>query len=203
MIFRLHEVLPKKLSTIFGWYEVLPKNKLSTIFRLHEVLPKNLSTIIIIYSGYPLHRSVFQWGPAKIMYNTVTIQYNAIRYDTREASSYQNTRLRWAIRYRPVLHASPTIVIFDFKRKLVVNSDACADIFPRCCQDGVLMATMRCAKRHARGLRLHTCRHRVRLWHKIIRYRMRAPSRDRGPIWQKNLPLKITVCFCTKCPGAS
>ena len=34
--------------------------------------------IIIIYSGYPLHRSVFQWSPAKIMYNTVTIQYNAM-----------------------------------------------------------------------------------------------------------------------------
>ena len=29
-----------------------------------------------------MHQSVFQWGPAKIMYNTVTIQYNAIRYDT-------------------------------------------------------------------------------------------------------------------------
>ena len=27
--------------------------------------------IIIIYSGYPLHRSVFQWGPAEIMYNTM------------------------------------------------------------------------------------------------------------------------------------
>ena len=42
--------------------------------------------IIIIYSGYPLHRSAFQWGPAEIMYNTMrynTIQYNAIRYDTR------------------------------------------------------------------------------------------------------------------------
>ena len=38
--------------------------------------------IIIIYSRYPLHRSVFQWGPAKFMHNTVTIQYNAIRYDT-------------------------------------------------------------------------------------------------------------------------
>ena len=38
--------------------------------------------IIIIYSGYPPHRSVFQWGPAKIMYNTVTIQYNTMRYDT-------------------------------------------------------------------------------------------------------------------------
>ena len=35
-------------------------------------------SIIIIYSGYPLYRSVFQWGPAKIMYNTVTIQYNTI-----------------------------------------------------------------------------------------------------------------------------
>ena len=39
--------------------------------------------IIIVYSGYPLHRSVFQWGPAKIMYNTVTIHCDTIRYDTR------------------------------------------------------------------------------------------------------------------------
>ena len=36
--------------------------------------------IIIIYSGYPLHRSVFQWGPAKIMYNTVTIQCDTISF---------------------------------------------------------------------------------------------------------------------------
>ena len=43
------------------------------------VLEVCFTLIIIIYSGYPLHRSVFQWGPAKIMYNTVTIQYNAIR----------------------------------------------------------------------------------------------------------------------------
>ena len=41
-----------------------------------------LIIIIIIYSGYPLHRSVFQWGPAKIMYNTVTIRYDTMRYDT-------------------------------------------------------------------------------------------------------------------------
>ena len=35
--------------------------------------------IIIIYSGYPPHRSVFKWAPAKIMYNTVTIQCDTIR----------------------------------------------------------------------------------------------------------------------------
>ena len=39
---------------------------------------------IIINSGYPLHRSVFQWGPAKIMYNTVTIQYDKIRNNIRD-----------------------------------------------------------------------------------------------------------------------
>ena len=31
------------------------------------------------------------------------------------------------------------------------------------CQDDVLMATMRCARRHARGHELQRCRHRVRL----------------------------------------
>ena len=36
--------------------------------------------IIIIYSGYPLLRSVFQWGPGKIMYNTVTIRYDTIEW---------------------------------------------------------------------------------------------------------------------------
>ena len=45
-------------------------------------------TIIIIYSGYPLHRSVFQWGPAKIMYNTVTIQYNTMQLVSFNAVFY-------------------------------------------------------------------------------------------------------------------
>ena len=27
--------------------------------------------------------------------------------------------------------------------------------------------------------------------HRIIRYRMRALSRDRGPIWQKNVPFRV------------
>ena len=31
------------------------------------------------------------------------------------------------------------------------------------CQDGVLKATMRCARRHARGHQLQRCRHRVGL----------------------------------------
>ena len=46
------------------------------------VLEVCFTLIIIIYSGYPLHRSVFQWGPAKIMYNTVTIQCDTIIRDT-------------------------------------------------------------------------------------------------------------------------
>ena len=44
--------------------------------------------IIIIYSGYSVNRSVFQWGPAKFMHNTVTIQYNAIRYMIRHDIRY-------------------------------------------------------------------------------------------------------------------
>ena len=39
---------------------------------------------------------------------------------------------------------SPTIVIFDFKRQLVVNSNACADIFPRCWSNGI----KKCQKCH-------------------------------------------------------
>ena len=55
--------------------------------------------IIIIYSGYPLHRSVFQWGPAKFMYNTVTIQYNTIQYDTMRYDTIRYDTIRYAIRY--------------------------------------------------------------------------------------------------------
>ena len=36
------------------------------------------------YSGYPLHRSVFQWGPAEIMYNTV--RYNTMQCAIRLVS---------------------------------------------------------------------------------------------------------------------
>ena len=52
------------------------------------VLEVCFTLIIIIYSGYPLHRSVFQWGPAKFMHNTVTIQYNTMRYDTIRLVSF-------------------------------------------------------------------------------------------------------------------
>ena len=46
-------------------------------FRFPQVRVHIIIIIIIIYLGYPLHRSVFQGGPV------YTIQYNAIRYDTR------------------------------------------------------------------------------------------------------------------------
>ena len=41
----------------------------------------SLKLIIITYLEYTLHQSVFQCGPAKMMYNTVTKQYNAMRYN--------------------------------------------------------------------------------------------------------------------------
>ena len=53
-----------------------------------------LGLIIIIYSGYPLHRSVFQWAPAKIMYKTVTIQYNTIRYDAIQYNTIQYNTIK-------------------------------------------------------------------------------------------------------------
>ena len=56
--------------------------------------------IIIIYSGYPLHRSVFQWGPAKIMYNAVTILYDAIQYDAIWYDTIRYDTIRYdTIRY--------------------------------------------------------------------------------------------------------
>ena len=76
----------RALKNDFTKGEPLGGKGLNTAFTTQTGKFVSIIITIIIYSGYPLHRSVFQWGPANIMYNTVTIQYNAIRYAIRLVS---------------------------------------------------------------------------------------------------------------------